>query len=584
MKLKFILITIIAIAFVLRVYALNIIPIGFTPDEASFGYDAFSILKTGMDQWGNALPIVLESFGDFKMPLYSYITIPSVIMFGLTKFAVRLPNALLGTAAVFVTYLLVKELLDRGLKIGRLNKKVPDTIFSENTFIALLSGLLLAVSPWHVMMSRGAFEANLTTFILPLAIYLFIKGLEDKKLMISSSIFFGLNLFSYHSARLVTPLLVLVLMCIYRNKLRSENETLVKTIFRFRVSLIIFLTFLSAAIFSIYLGGANRVKDITIFSGALNEASDERFVAMYQGVSEFNARLFHNKYQVIGKRFISNYSQYFSANILFFNGPAEGTYGMVPGRGVIYLFELPLLIGFLYSLFITKDKKPLILILIWLLIAPIPAALTQGRGFAGNRSVIMLPALTIMSAIGFYELYRLQISRLNKLLFSVSIFGYLLICLLSFLAFLENYFILSPYKTSKDMLYGNLEVASWLTKNQSDKKKVIVSKSLSEPHIYIAFANRWNPADYQEESKNWREYSNKGLSFLDQLDGYKLGKYSFGTVDYNKHLTDGGILLVGKPDEFPSDVKPVAKFMYPDGGVSVIVVEPFKQAYASNIK
>src|SRR3990172_4878127 len=124
------------LGFLLRVAAIDKFPVGFTPDEASFGYDAYSILKTGRDQWGKPYPLVLESFGDFKSPLYAYLTIPFIAIFGLDKFAVRLPNALLGSLAVYVVYLLTKKL-------------------SKNERVGLIAAMLLAVSPWHIMMSRG---------------------------------------------------------------------------------------------------------------------------------------------------------------------------------------------------------------------------------------------------------------------------------------------------------------------------------------------------------------------------------------------------------------------------------------------
>src|SRR3990167_1382093 len=107
---KWLLAGILALAFVLRVVGLSSFPPGFTPDEASFGYDAYSILKTGKDQWGKPFPLVLESFGDFKSPLYAYLTVPSVAAFGLNKFAVRFPNAILGTLAVLAAYLLAGKL------------------------------------------------------------------------------------------------------------------------------------------------------------------------------------------------------------------------------------------------------------------------------------------------------------------------------------------------------------------------------------------------------------------------------------------------------------------------------------------
>ena len=109
------------LAFLLRVLWLDIYPSGFTPDEASFGYDAFCILKSGKDQWGKTLPLVLESFGDFKPPLYAYILVPFVWLLGLSRPVVRLPNALLGTAAVYVVYLLMKEIL-RSLRLTQNDK------------------------------------------------------------------------------------------------------------------------------------------------------------------------------------------------------------------------------------------------------------------------------------------------------------------------------------------------------------------------------------------------------------------------------------------------------------------------------
>ena len=100
-------------AFIVRVVSLSSFPIGFTQDEAALGYDAYSLLETGKDQWGEAFPLSFRSFGDFKMPLYTYLTAPSVHIFGLNVFAVRLPNALLGTLAVLATYLMVLELTKR---------------------------------------------------------------------------------------------------------------------------------------------------------------------------------------------------------------------------------------------------------------------------------------------------------------------------------------------------------------------------------------------------------------------------------------------------------------------------------------
>src|SRR3989344_3496317 len=101
---------IIVIASVLRLWQLGQVPISPDLDEAALGYNAYSILQTGRDEYGKFLPIVLRSFDDYKPALYSYLTIPSILIFGLNVFAVRLPSAIFGILTVLATFFLVKEL------------------------------------------------------------------------------------------------------------------------------------------------------------------------------------------------------------------------------------------------------------------------------------------------------------------------------------------------------------------------------------------------------------------------------------------------------------------------------------------
>ena len=157
------LISIIVIAVIFRFVNLANIPIGFNDDEAAFGYNAYSILKTGKDEWGRFLPFpVFESFGDWKLVVYLYLTAVSQFFFGLNELATRLPSALFGVLAVIACYLLSKELFDKR--------------------IALFSAFFLAISPWHIHFSRGAWEVNVATFFITLGLWLFLKALNNPKL------------------------------------------------------------------------------------------------------------------------------------------------------------------------------------------------------------------------------------------------------------------------------------------------------------------------------------------------------------------------------------------------------------------
>ncbi len=129
------------------------------------------------------------------------------------------------------------------------------------------------------------------------------------------------------------------------------------------------------------------------------------------------------------------------------------------------------------------------------------------------------------------------------------------------------------------MLSGNLEVANWLADNAESDTQVVVSRGLSEPQIYIAFASKWNPKNYQAETASW-DYKKAGVSWVDQLPEYRLGNYVFRSVHLQEYENQAGTLLVAKPESFPKDVVPVKTFNYPNGDPSIMVVDPFVQTYA----
>ena len=82
MKIKnWLLIGILVLAAALRLVNLSSVPPHLTQDEASLGYNAYSILKTGKDEYGQLLPVVFKSFGDYKPGLYIYLTVPTVAVF-----------------------------------------------------------------------------------------------------------------------------------------------------------------------------------------------------------------------------------------------------------------------------------------------------------------------------------------------------------------------------------------------------------------------------------------------------------------------------------------------------------------------
>ncbi|MBI4029179.1 MAG: glycosyltransferase family 39 protein, partial [Candidatus Blackburnbacteria bacterium] len=135
------------IALFLRVINLASVPVGLHGDEASIGYNAYSLLKTGKDQDGHFLPLSFDQFGDFRAAGYGYLDIPFVALFGLNAFAVRLPAALFGSLTIIIFYFFLLELF-------------------ENKSIALIGSFLLAILPWHINISRASSEGVISSFFV----------------------------------------------------------------------------------------------------------------------------------------------------------------------------------------------------------------------------------------------------------------------------------------------------------------------------------------------------------------------------------------------------------------------------------
>src|SRR3989344_8228068 len=152
---KVFLIAIILVASVLRLYKLGSIPPSLYWDEASLGYNAYSILISARDEHGKFLPLInFAAFGDYKPPGYIYATVPVVAIFGLSDFAIRFPSAFFGILTVLLTYFLTKKLFvekyHRYEKYERYEKQYlnltsrtsgTSRTFSTSETIALLSAL-----------------------------------------------------------------------------------------------------------------------------------------------------------------------------------------------------------------------------------------------------------------------------------------------------------------------------------------------------------------------------------------------------------------------------------------------------------
>src|SRR3989338_1227399 len=172
-----------------RIWRLSEHTVSLSLDEVIVGYDAYSILHTGKDHHGHFLPLVFESIGDYKSPVLIYSIIPAIMILGLTEFGVRITVAVIGTLTIVTVYYLVKELLS-GNKLKA----------SQTELIALITAFSLAISPWHIVVSRFSHDVVLAVFFLIIAITLLLWSLRTKsKTIWLAFLFFVLSAYSYHA-------------------------------------------------------------------------------------------------------------------------------------------------------------------------------------------------------------------------------------------------------------------------------------------------------------------------------------------------------------------------------------------------
>ncbi len=232
---KIILVVILITALFLRVYRLDQVPPAISWDEAAVGYNGYTIANWGRDEWGNFLPIVFKSFEDDKHPVHIYITAIFIKILGLSEFSTRLPSAIFGTLNVLLIYLLGKKLF-------------------KSELLGIIAAIMLTISPYSLQFSRFNHELQFMLFFFMLGLFFFFKGLEKKNFYATLSFLsFGICLITYHSAKVVVPLFLTLLIILF-------FKELIRIKFHFYLGLIILIFFV--AIFALNPGllGTARIK------------------------------------------------------------------------------------------------------------------------------------------------------------------------------------------------------------------------------------------------------------------------------------------------------------------------------------
>lgn len=539
----------------LRLWRLGEIPPSIHWDEAAFGYNAFSILNTARDEYGNFLPLILKSFGDYKPAFYVYLAAISVGIFGLNEFAVRLPAALFGSLNVVVLFFVVRRIFK-------------DVSYKE--ILGFISALVLALSPWSFHYSHGAWEGNVLMFFILLGMWSFLKAIEcNYKFFYLSALSFGLSFYVYQGAKLLIPLIVFGLLISFWQKV-------IKIPTKYIAIVVLVGVVLASPIFlPTFFGGAGgRMKTMSIFSYPRLDAEKEKIIYEEGKTKEdFEYNLFHGDFNYYLRGIVGRYVNYFSPRFLFFEGDWSDPRHGVPSAGVLNILNvlfLPLGAYFLIS----RRLKNQTLVWSLLLVAPLPAALTRDI-IQATRSYFMVVPLTIICAFGIYFVFEKLSTIKNQLKFVILVIlviGYLF----GFVYYLDQFFIHAPAQNSRYWLYGYKEAVKFAQENKKDYEKVVFTQKYGQPYIYYLFYTKYLPSLYQAQAK-LAENPTGDVGTVNRLENIEFRNIYWPT-DRSLKKT----LFIGDADELPKkdivegESKTLKEINFLDGSPAFVIVKTLK--------
>lgn len=516
-------------------------------DELDLGYHAYSILKTGRDYQGNFAPINFHSLAEWRTPLYLYSAVPSVFIFGISALGVRLPAAIFGVLGVWAIYLLCKKLFD-----------------SKNA--GMIAAFLLAVSPWHIQYSRAGFEVTEMLFFLTIGVYFYLKSFDNSKYLWLSVLFLVTTAWVYSTAKLFTPFFILFLFVInHKDILKFPKNDLFKTLI---VGAVVGLPLVYGIFFG---GGSQRFNYISVFADPTTEPeigssrSIDSFARGETGLAlkpKLIDRVIHNKFTYWSSQIITNYFKSFSTQFLFIKGDPNPRQSV--GVGELYKIEiLSLILGIVFFLTSKINGKLKILLLFWLTLSPLPAALTKDGGDHATRLILMLIPLTALSAYGWFSLYS-NLSGVFKIIFvPVLIVAYIF----SFFLYLHEYFVHYPYSSERWWHYGWGQALAEVKKIDSNYDKVIISMAGEPAWIFFAAYYQYDPVKWQNDYPIGKDVELKGFGNVSHINKYYFGspqsdvqiyglsKVIDGKTIYLANAKEVGENLIINPDKTPSGLR-----------------------------
>lgn len=522
MKTKILSIFIILLAVILRFYQLGSNPRSLYWDEASLGYNAWSIAETGKDEHGDFMPLTnFKAFGDYKPPGYIYLTAASIKLFGASDFSVRFPSALFGVVSVVCAYFISR-------------------FFFRNGRIPLFAAFFLAISPWAINLSRVAFEANVAWGLFLVGFTLFIYNR-----LLLSPIFFSLPIYTFNSSRIFIPLLLAFLSLFFYKRILASK-------FKFFIFyLLIFILVVPLVPHLLSKEGQLRFQEVNIFTNPVPITLSNDRIARDGGA--IWSKVINNRRVYYFLDYLKHFTDNFKFDYLFLKGDINGTFAS--GRtGQLYVIDGALIIAGIIFLSM-KSKKTLVFLLLWLFLGIAPSGIARETPHA-LRSLNALPVYQMLAAAGVIVL--LKTGR------NIFVKGAILTAvILVFAWYLNDYYLVYAKTQGKNFQYGYRQVVTYIMQHKNEYQQVYLTGYYGRPYIYVLWYGKI-PA---------REFMANANIERNEFGFYNVRQFKNIYFDLPRRSESNSLFIMEPPQQtgnFPT-VKILEKINYPNGKPAFII-------------
>ena len=522
------LILIFVLAAGVRLVKITKYPLSLNWDEAAFAYNAYSVLQTGKDEYGEVLPLQFKSVGDYKNPMYIYLLVPVIKGGGLNELTTRIPPAVLGALTIPLLYIIAWTLF-------------------KNRLLATISGVLLAISPWHLQFTRAGADVGVSSFFVVLGICLFLR----KKYLTGVASLIG-SMYSYFADKMFAPIMILLLLLMRQSR---------KAVLSVAVAGLLLLPILFA---SSSAGPKNKIFITTLLSYS---QPDELVRKLRAEDGSVIYAVFHNPVVEYGYMIMDRYLNHFSPSFLFIKG-LEDNRQRILGMGMMYWSDSLLLLLSLPLIAVNIKKKNWQFLIVWLLLSPMPAAITRDPVHA-RRAFNMIYPLIILISYGLIELLK------QKMVVKMVFGGFLL---WSVGLYFLSYYVFTPlvtYKGSAGWQYGYKQLVEFVSPIKGQYAKIVIDTSYQGPYIFFLFYEKYPPLRYQQQAKL------VGVEGLALGEGVGYDNYSFRPIFWPGDRGAKKTLFAGPPERIslqdidPKSAKLLKTLYFPDETEAFRVVETF---------